>query len=463
MVETAVMEAAPMDSQQPGDEQALPGPSYVRKRELSVGSGSSDVEGEQQPKRTRLTRDNLAALGSMEMPNGASQNSGDSPAETGSTTSSGFEVQATRNGILLSSNSTPPANLRGLVAHLNRSRDSPSPTRSVYRDYVDTITKAANEATASHETVSLLKTYPGDRGYARAWNQPFTAYPRHVGFNNALSTPAPSFLQGYRQLEFAFPVGDVLDTAVLYDNSQNSIALPHLAGEFKPPNSTLDHAALRAAYTGAALVHARNEALGYLRSSDPAQHASVLTVTTDGRALSVFAHHASASTPSVGGGNQYHQYRLTASHLDESFDDFRRGRRQLRNAQDYAKEQARRLRGRLLEEWTARQPRPGVAEYWSPPNGGVGGGNGVAFGAGPGTDDGVAGSSASEGGAVSSPPCPDLEEEDHEGGGEVSTVVSRDGEQEDEEGEGVVPVVPVGDGAVNGQFETYPDRGVGRE
>ncbi len=460
MVETAVMDLAPMDFQHPGAEESLPGPSYVRKRELSVGSGNDDVQGEQQPKRTRLTRDNLAALGSVERPKGASQNSGDSPAETGSTTSSGFEVQATRNGILLSSNSNPPANLPGLVAHLNRSRDSPSPTRSVYRDYVETITKAANEATASHETVSLLKTYPGDRGYARAWSQPFTAYPRHVGFNNALSTPAPSFLQGYRQLEFGFPIGDVLDTAVLYDNSQNSIALPHLAGEFKPPRSTLDHAALKAAYTGAALVHARNEALDYLRSADPPQHASVLTVTTDGRALSVFAHHA--STPPLG-GNQYHQYRLTASHLDESFDDFRRGWRQLHNAQDYAKEQARRLRGRLLEEWTARQPRPGVAEYWSPPSGGVGGG-GVAFSAEPGTDDGVAGSSSvSEGGAVSSPPCPDLEEEDQEGGGEESTVVSRDGEQEEGVGEAVVPVVPVGDGAVNGQFETYPDRGVGRE
>ncbi len=460
MVETAVMEAAPTDSQYPGAEETVPGPSSVRKRELSVGSGSDDVQGQQQPKRTRLTRDNLAALGSLERPKGASQNSGDSPAETGSTTSSGFEVQATRNGILLSSNSKPPANLPGLVAHLNRSRDSPSPTRSVYRDYVETITKAANEATASHETVSLFKTYPGDRGYARAWNQPFTAYPRHVGFNNALSTPAPSFLQGYRQLEFGFPVGEILDTAVLYDNSQNSIALPHLAGEFKPPHATLDHAALRAAYTGAALVHARNEALGYLRSSDPPQHASILTFTTDGRALSVFAHHA--STPPLG-GNQYHQYRLTASHLDESFDDFRRGWRQLHNAQDYAKEQARRLRGRLLEEWTARQPRPGVAEYWSPPSGGVGGGGGMVFGAGPGTGDGVVGSSSvSEGGAVSSPPCPDLEQEDQQGGEEASTVVSKDGEHEGE-GVGVVPVVPVGDGAVNGQFETYPDRGVSRE
>jgi hypothetical protein len=235
----------------------------------------------------------------------------------------------------------------------------------VYEDYVDTITKAANEATTSHETVPLLKGYR-DRGYARAWNQAFTAYPKNVGFDNGLSAPQPDFVQSFRQLEFEpFPIGEELDAAVLYNDDQNSIALPHFAGEWKGPGNDMDQAALQSAYDGAVLVHSRNEALAYMGQADPASHASVLTVTTNGRAVNVFGHDAA---PSAGGDKlKYHQYRLSSAHMDESYHDFKKGRKQLRNAQDFAKEQLNHLRDQLQEYWKTHHHLAPACHTWSPP------------------------------------------------------------------------------------------------
>ncbi|KAK3366698.1 hypothetical protein B0T24DRAFT_681899 [Lasiosphaeria ovina] len=332
----------------------------LRKRQIS-----SDGNDKHQPKLARLMRRNLTLFNKITKKMGANKASArlDSTAESSttqaktiSTTSSGLETQATKNGILLSSNSKPPENAKGLVDHLNRSRRTASPTESVYEDYVNTVTKVANEATTSHETAPLLKGYR-DRGYSRAWNQAFTAYPKNVGFNNGLSAPPqPDFVQGFRQLEFEpFPVSEELDSAVLFNDDQNSLALPHFAGEWKGPGNDMDQAALRSAYDGAALVHSRNEALAYMGKSDPAGHASVLTVTTDGRAVNVFGHYAA---PSAGGDKpKYHQYRLTTAHMDESYDDFKKGRKQLRNAQDFAREQSHHLKNQLQEHWKTSQAR----------------------------------------------------------------------------------------------------------
>ena len=299
----------------------------TRKRHIS-----SNSENERQLKRARLTQGNLTLFDKMTKKNvdtkasllsGSTADSSKTQTKTISTTSSGFEVQATKNGILLSTNSKAPKNAEDLVGRLNQSRDTASPTESIFGDYVDTVTKVPNEATTSHETVPLLKGYR-DRAYSRAWNQAFTAYPKNVGFNNGLSAPQPDFVQGFRQLEFEpFPIGEELDSAVLFNDDQNSIALPHFAGEWKGPGNDMDQAALQSAYDGAALVHSRNEALAYVEKSDPAGHASVLTVTTDGRAVNVFGHYVA---PSAGGDKlKYHQYRLTTAHMDESYEDFKRG------------------------------------------------------------------------------------------------------------------------------------------
>jgi hypothetical protein len=330
-------------------------------RKRHIGSNS---ENERQLKRARLTRGNLALFDKMtkkkidtkvSLLSGSTADSSKTQTKTISTTSSGFEVQATKNGILLSTNSKAPKNAQDLVGRLNQSRDTASPTESIFGDYVDTVTKVPNEATTSHETAPLLKGYR-DRAYSRAWNQAFTAYPKNVGFNNGLSAPQPDFVQGFRQLEFEpFPIGEELDSAVLFNDDQNSIALPHFAGEWKGPGNDMDQAALQSAYDGAALVHSRNEALAYVGKSDPAGHASVLTVTTDGRAINVFGHYVA---PSAGGDKlKYHQYRLTTAHMDESYEDFKKGRKQLRNAQDFAKEQSYQLREQLQDYWKTQHGR----------------------------------------------------------------------------------------------------------
>jgi hypothetical protein len=127
----------------------------------------------------------------------------------------------------------------------------------------------------------------------------------------------------------------------------------------------MDQAALQSAYDGAALVHSRNEALAYMGQADPASHASVLTVTTDGRAVNVFGHYAA---PSAGRDKlKYHQYRLSSAHMDESYHDFKKGRKQLRNAQDFAKEQSNHLRDQLQEYWKTHHHLAPACHTWSPP------------------------------------------------------------------------------------------------
>lgn len=336
-------------------EQVSPATLFWKRR-----NDSNSKDKEHQPKRARLTRKNLALFnkttemkGSHKMAaGGISKPVTDSLAtrttKTTSTTTPGFALKASKNGILSHMRSKAPANLEDIRRRYAESCTSVSPTESVYERYVKTVDNAQNESTMLHKTShALLKEY--DDGYNQAINQAFTNFPKDVGFNNCLSAPKPDFIEGLAMKEFGpFPISEYVNGAVLHRDDPNSLTLPHLAGEWKMFGKSMKEAAEQSAYDGAALVYARNEALSYLGRSDPPGHAEIMTFATDGTSLKTFAHYRAASE---NGTVEYHQYPVASVFPTDSRQALKYCQRALRNMQDYARKQSYALRDALIEHW----------------------------------------------------------------------------------------------------------------
>jgi hypothetical protein len=161
-----------------------------------------------------------------------------------------------------------------------------------------------------------------------------------------------------------FPVNKNVSGAVLYKDNIRSLTLPHLAGEWKGRGKDMEKARLQSSYDGAALVYARNQALSYIGKPDPPGHAGVTTFTTDGTNLNFFAHYAALSED---GTPEYHQYPYASANL-KKYEEFKEGRRGLRNEQDHARKQSYALRDQLREHWKQRRGNlDPVTEGASPP------------------------------------------------------------------------------------------------
>ena len=333
-----------------------------RKRRIGRGGDGDDDDGNQlRRKRPRLTRKNLARLNNMAKKKGTNKplagadstaDSSTTQSKTISTTSPGFADQADKNGILNPRNSRQPENFQDRTEQLARSRETASPPESMYRRYLKGTGRAScTEMTVLVEMTPLLKTYDDDDSYSREFNRAFSALPKGLRSNDGLSAPQPDFVEGLEKREFRpFPVGEQIAGAVLYKDDPDSLALPHLAGEWKGPGKDMQEAMLQSSYDGAALVHGRNQALSYIGKPDPAGTAEVVTFTTDGTNLNFFAHYASPSTED-GVGLEYHQYPITSTNLKNSFHEFKQGYKQLRNLQDHARDQSYALRDKAKEHW----------------------------------------------------------------------------------------------------------------
>lgn len=189
------------------------------------------------------------------------------------------------------------------------------------------------------------------KGYDRVFNQAFTGLPRNLGFNNGLSTPQPDFIEGLEKEEYRpFSVDDHVPGAALYQDDPYSLILPQIAGEWKGPVGDIREARMQSAYDGAALVYGRNQALTYMGKSDPSGHAEITTFTTDGTNLNLYAHYA---TPSAEDEDtlEYHQYPISTTNIKDTYQGHKDGRKGLRNAQDYAKQQSYAMRDELKEYW----------------------------------------------------------------------------------------------------------------
>ncbi|KAH8756127.1 hypothetical protein F5883DRAFT_686367 [Diaporthe sp. PMI_573] len=288
---------------------------------------------------------NSASASSTTAPTAESRSTG-----TKSTTAPGFAIQADQNGILGSLSSQPPSNIRLIHKAILRPRHSPSPTESEYKQYVKNVRMAGNKATLLNTTYGkLLKGY-GDEGYAKEFNHAFTGFPKDAGINKSLSAPQPDFVEGLGVQEYyPFPINEQVKGAVLYKDSSCSLALPQLAGEWRHRSKDMYGAELQSSYDGAALVYARNQALSYVGKPDPPGYSQVMTFTTNGTNLDLFAHYAAPSP--VDGRLQYHQYPVDSTNLTISHQRFKDGRRGLRNAQDRARQQAYILRDELTGHW----------------------------------------------------------------------------------------------------------------
>ncbi|KAK3328152.1 hypothetical protein B0T19DRAFT_442068 [Cercophora scortea] len=313
-----------------------------KRRDDGDGDGDGDGEGngdEHRPGRARLTRENLTLFNKMAKRNNSKASTSvsatpDSTVDSSTTetksilpTSSGFADQAYKNGILLPLHSKAPTNLEDIRERLDRPRGTPSPPESAYEDYIYRAEVAPNESTMVGDVLTLLKPITG-RGYHKVLNQPFSGLPKNIGFNNGLSAPQPDFVEGPEKREFRpFPVEERIRGAVLYKDDPYSLTLPHLA------------------------------------EADPLGHAEVLTFTTDGASLNIFAHYATPSEDS-NGMLEYHQYPIKSTNLFGSYQGFKDGRRWLRNGQDHAREQSYALRDQLRDNWKQhrRAPDPPVAE-----------------------------------------------------------------------------------------------------
>jgi hypothetical protein len=159
-------------------------------------------------------------------------------------------------------------------------------------------------------------------------------------------------IEGLEMPEFdPFPVSEELGGAAIPYSSPNAITLSHLAGEWKGPGKGMNLARLQAAYDGASMVYGRNTARSFLENSDPVGHAFVVTFTSDGTSVRTFANYSLESQGQI----KYHQYPITSTFITSGYEDFKKGRRQLRNLQDYAKETSEKLRDELHEKWSENQ------------------------------------------------------------------------------------------------------------
>ncbi|EOO03075.1 hypothetical protein UCRPA7_1411 [Phaeoacremonium minimum UCRPA7] len=333
------------------EEEKAPRKTQTRKRQ------SDSDDDKPQPKRVRLTRKNLAAFNKMGKKKKTSDDdSGSTKTKTTSTTSSGFAEQVYKNGVRQPPYAKPPPNLGDIRERLARSRATASPPELEYKRYINKVEGAPNEATMVVEVSRRLPKEYDDKGYSQVFNQAFTNFPEDVGLNNGLSAPQPDFIEGLRMPEYGpFPVGECVGGAVPYKDDPNSLTLPHLAGEWKGPGKNMKEARMQAAYDGAALVYARNQALDTMGKPYLAGHAKVMTFTTDGTNLNLFTHHIMLTEE---GTLEYHQHPIKSINLIDSHEGYKEGRKHLRNAQDLAKEESYALRDELKDYWRARRAQP---------------------------------------------------------------------------------------------------------
>ncbi|KAM0424968.1 hypothetical protein ACHAPT_009769 [Fusarium lateritium] len=314
----------------------------------------------------RLTKENLRLLDKMirTTKSGTASVPGESKTTSSGTTKSdktkstttagGFQAQAIANGILAPRWSEPTHNAEETLERFNRSRDTSSPTESQYRLYCGKIEAAGNEAAVVQRMLPLFKDYD-NKSYNIDMNRAFLALPKDLGFNDSLSAPQPDFIQGLAKEEFHPVDPAIIQGAILFKDDDLSTTLPHLAGEWKSRSGDMDEATLQSGYDGTAMVYGRNQAREYLGEPGSPSHLAVTTFTSNGEHISFFAHHALPIGED--GAVEYHQCRLTRTDLTESFESFKKGRRQIRNAQDYAREQSCALRDQLRKKRKSQRSR----------------------------------------------------------------------------------------------------------
>lgn len=125
-----------------------------------------------------------------------------------------------------------------------------------------------------------------DRNYGAYPDKQWVDFDKNVGFNNGLAPPKPDITEGFRQSTFPPNIRELGGAATFIKHSPNLVALPQFAAEFKNYGGDMRKADVQAAYDGAAM------ALQLIGEPDAPGHAAALTMTSDGRGWTIWAHHA---------------------------------------------------------------------------------------------------------------------------------------------------------------------------
>lgn len=269
-----------------------------------------------------------------------------------STTSERFENRALDNGVLdaVRSGKQEVAD-SDVKKKLIASRGSASPTQSQYNKFADRIVEASNE----QGTIAVYSEYifqdtedtHFDIGYRRKEDKMWTEFPKNVGFNNGLPAPKPDMIEGFSRDSFP-PTIEHIKASRLVRDQPRYIALPHVAVEYKARGKSLHEAKVQAGYDGATMVYGRNEALKYIGKADPPRQPAVLTATVIGQKWNVYGHYAHPNDYT--GKEEYYQCRM-AGGLMENLNEYKQGRKVLRNMQDFAREQSSDLRDSMKKKY----------------------------------------------------------------------------------------------------------------
>ncbi|CAK7227476.1 hypothetical protein SCUCBS95973_006557 [Sporothrix curviconia] len=87
----------------------------------------------------------------------------------------------------------------------------------------------------------------------------------------------------------------------------------------------MEEAELQSAYVGAAMVHARRQALAFMGKPDPPGHAATTTFTTDGTNPNMHAHYA-APLDDDKDTLEYHQFKYASTNIRDSHQGHKDGR-----------------------------------------------------------------------------------------------------------------------------------------
>jgi hypothetical protein len=287
-----------------------------------------------------LTRKNLARLNAQ---NGITdkdddigsaylfEDDTDDTMKTISTTGSGFAQQAYENGILDPAASYPlPSDFDTIQHSFTQRRTSTQPSEPTHRIYSELVCTSYNESGASYLVqTDILKRYEySDWRYRRVRDRAITQIPSQ-DFNHGLSNPLPDVLEGL----YTKALPDHLHNNALH--TKESLSFCHFAVEFKRTDGNLRQATVQAAYDGATMVCARNQALAQaaaLGNSNrdalerAAKETAVFTCVSDGKVAEVYGHRSQ--------GGQYYQ-NLVARESLLAYPN--RGRDLIRNAQEHAR------------------------------------------------------------------------------------------------------------------------------
>ncbi|KAI0105040.1 hypothetical protein GGR51DRAFT_201524 [Nemania sp. FL0031] len=340
-------------------------PTTRAKRRLSATNSSKASE--LPLKKARLTRQNLALFNNtVELESESSK----ATLVSQTTWTTSFPHKAQENGISLRIFPVPPSNIEDLRRCFLQPNDLPAKSKGKFQRYMKSIDRAHNKAMVSGAIKQyILKDYMEDEDeddptphYISVENSPFKDFPENVGFNDNLPPPRPDFTEGVWSESFGeFPIQELSGAVPIRGVNGVDIALPHIAGEWECSGGDMDRARIQSAYTGAALVYARNQALECLGKSDPPRHASVITFATDGTLIRFYAHYACTDK---GGSLKYYQYLIGMRLFTDSHDEFNLCRQKLQNLRDFAKEQAESLRDQLKQQFM-NPPRPNIPRFIS--------------------------------------------------------------------------------------------------